>query len=116
MLKRNFVALGEAGAAKKTIIWGTMLSVGLCFILSVIGRSVASVPHLIIPLLYSNAASVIARLYQLSKEAIIESEQYSFRSNLHVMLLCIVSMVATYGALFLVTALLIVTGIVHYAK
>jgi hypothetical protein len=112
MLKRNFVALGETVAAKKTIIWGIVLSVGPVGALYVIQKSLPQNATSAMPLVISFISQSIARHRQLTKDAIRNADRYSFRSNFHVVLVGIISLVVSLSAMFLIAFLLVIVGII----
>src|ERR1700722_7811224 len=113
MLERNFVVLGESATAKKTIIWGGILTVGILAAAYIVSTSFPnSSPTPALPIIYALFAKMIAKQYQLSKEAIATSDRYSFRSNLHVVGLSVALLAATFVALFVLGLLLVATGII----
>jgi hypothetical protein len=80
-LWKNFRALGNERAATHTLIGGAVFIVA---VLAVVPFLPDKFPNSPIPIAYTVAAIVIARQYQLTKQAIRESEQYQFRSNWNV--------------------------------
>jgi hypothetical protein len=80
-LWKNFIALGERHAATQTLIWGALFNVAVLAVIPVLPDKF---PNTAIPIAYTVAAYLMARRYQLTKQAIRESEQYRYRSNWNV--------------------------------
>ncbi len=77
-LRSNFQRLGNASAAKQTLIWGTLFNLAVIVMLPFLPERF---PKFIFPLAYSWAARAIADSRQLNNEAIAASDRYRFRSN-----------------------------------
>ena len=81
VLKKNYDALGNRRDSKRTLIGG---SVFVLLILGVLPFLPDKFPNLLIPIAYSVAAMHIAEKYQMSKQAILASQQYGLQSNWNV--------------------------------
>ena len=105
-LRRNFQSLGKSAEARQTLIWGGALFVGLWatwpFVREWIPRSLVAAFATGVAL----AARQIAKRWQLTKEAIQQSDQYSLQSNWRVFFLSISFLIAT-----VILAVLYVIGV-----
>jgi hypothetical protein len=81
VLWRNFRSLGNFPSETQSLIWGALFILALLGILPFLPEKF---PNLVIPITYTIAARQMAETYQLSKQAIRESEQYRFHSNWNV--------------------------------
>jgi len=81
VLKKNFDVLGGGSNSKKTIIWGAIFIVVLLLMLPFLPEGT---PNVALPVAYAFAARSIAEKYQMSKKAILDSQQFSFQSNWNV--------------------------------
>jgi hypothetical protein len=77
-LKTNFDTLGKTALSKKTLQIGVMLTFALILALPFIPDSV---PNNIIPIMYLIPVIMIVKNYQLTKEQILNSDEYAFQSN-----------------------------------
>jgi hypothetical protein len=77
VLKKNFDALGNKAAAKRTVVFGVLFIVLLFALLPFLPEKF---PNVVLPLAYSLTARTIAERYQMSKQAIRDSEQFGLRS------------------------------------
>lgn len=77
-LKTNFDTLGKATLSKKTLQIGVMLTFVLILAMPFIPDSV---PNNIIPIMYLIPVIMIVKNHQLTKEQILNSDEYSFQSN-----------------------------------
>jgi hypothetical protein len=77
VLKKNFDALGNKSVARRTVVFGVLFIVLLFALLPFLP---AKFPNVVLPLAYSLTARTIAERYQMSKQAIRDSEQFGFRS------------------------------------
>jgi hypothetical protein len=77
-LKGNFDTLGKDALSKKTILIGTLISIVLLSLMPFIPEST---PNSLIPLLYLIPAIIVVKKFQLSKQEIFESPEFSFQSN-----------------------------------
>jgi hypothetical protein len=103
-LYRNFEALGKKSEARTTLILGAVLIVALWVILPILPQKMSGVPFTVA---YIVTARQVAEKYQLTKQAIVSSTQYTFRSNWGVFgmgLLCllgsVVLIIGPYMVLF----------------
>jgi hypothetical protein len=100
-LRRNFLALGNDAAARRTLVLGAALVVALVIVLPLLPDRFPSSP---LTILYVIVARVVAEKHQLTKAAIAASPEYAFRSNWNVVsmgLLCLAgSVIAIGGAVF----------------
>jgi tetrahydromethanopterin S-methyltransferase subunit F len=103
VLWKNFSALDKPSAATQTLIWGLVFSVVLLVVLPYLPDKF---PNTAIPIGYTAGAISVAKSYQMSKEAIRESEQYTFQSNWNVFGISIGFMVT-----FLVVAVVWILGL-----
>jgi hypothetical protein len=105
-LHRNFVALGNQPAAKKCLMYGALLIVVLLIALPLLP---ANFPNAPLNIVYILAGRSIAQKYQLTKQAIAESTEYTFKSNWNVFgmgLLCFLgSVIVVIGPLLGLEAL-----------
>lgn len=105
-LRANFLALGNAQAARKTTIIGVLLLLGITVLAQALPQKMPSTP---ISIAYIIVARVIAEKFQKRKQEIADSPQYGFHSNWRVLLLgllCLpVSAFALVGLPFLAFAL-----------
>jgi hypothetical protein len=103
-LRRNFQALGNPDAARRTLWWGIVFNIAVTAAMPFLPDRF---PNYVLPLAYSWAAHGIAASKQLSKETIASSPEFSFQSNWRVVGLAIVFLVATVAmwlALFFLLA------------
>lgn len=77
-LKSNFDTLGQSELSKKTLLIGCIITILLIGILPFVPENT---PNSLIPILYLIPVVMIVKRYQLSKEAILESTEYSFQSS-----------------------------------
>jgi len=77
-LKTNFDTLGKATLSKKTLQIGVMLTFVLILAMPFIPDSV---PNNIIPIMYLIPVIMTVKNHQLTKEQILNSDEYSFQSN-----------------------------------
>jgi hypothetical protein len=82
VLKKNFDALGNRASSKKTIIFGSIFNILLFLLLPFLPKNF---PHMVLPIICSVVAMQIAEKHQMSKKAILDSEQYGFQSNWNVL-------------------------------
>lgn len=82
LLYKNFAALGNKSAAKRTVIWGIAFNALLLVSIPFLPKNF---PNEIIPIAYTCAAEQIARHRQMTKRAILDSSQYEFQSNWRVL-------------------------------
>ena len=90
MLWKNFQALENRSGATQTIIWGAIFLVAVLVTLPYLPDKF---PNYAIPAAYSGAAFAIAKQYQMSKQAILDSQQYTFQSNWNVFGIAVAFMV-----------------------
>jgi hypothetical protein len=104
VLKKNFDALGSKAGSQKTIIWGAIF-IALYFLAGTLvllfTTSSTGPSNYLLPIAYSFAARQIAEKYQMSKQAILDSQQYEFRSNWNVFGISVGFSLAFLGILFL---------------
>ena len=94
VLKKNFDVLGNKADSKKTIIWGSIFNILLFLSLPFLSKN--HFPHIILPIIYSVVATQIAEKYQMSKQSILDSQQYGFQSNWNVFGMSIGFLIATF--------------------
>lgn len=102
-LRANYLSLGRYAHAQKMTIVGLLIS---ALIIALIPFLPEKFPNVVLPVLYSVAATQLARLTQLCKEDIEYSECYSFASNwvlFGIATLCLV--------MFLVIAIAVMFGL-----
>jgi hypothetical protein len=108
-LKVNFDARGESTFSKRVTFFGSLFTIMLIVAIPVIS------PHLsssIIPLLYLFPVMFVVHKYQLSKQEISDSKEFSFHSNWRVCGLSILWMLAYLILAVLVKQALISVGII----
>lgn len=96
-LRRNFQALGNPDAARRTLWWGIVFNIAVAAVIPFLPDRF---PNYVLPLAYSWAAYGIAASKQLSKETIASSPEFSFESNWRVVGIAIVFLVATVALWF----------------
>jgi len=105
-LRENFLILGNKAAARNCLILGALLILALIIVLP---RLPAKFPTTPISILYIVVARSIAEKFQITKQAIVESTQYTFKSNWNVFgmgLLCFLgSVIAVIGPILALYAL-----------
>jgi 4-amino-4-deoxy-L-arabinose transferase-like glycosyltransferase len=74
----NFRTLGNRTGTAQTLIWGAAFIVAVLAILPFLPEKF---PNYVLPAVYMVAARQIADKYQLSKDAIAKSNQFTFVSN-----------------------------------
>ena len=82
VLKKNFDALGNEKESKKVFIWGVVFNVLLFAVLPFLPEHF---PNYAIPIGYTVGAQMAAEKFQMSKKAILDSDQYGFQSNWNVL-------------------------------
>jgi hypothetical protein len=82
VLKKNFDAFGDRAHSKQTLLWGALFIVLLLVVLPILPDKF---PNMVIPIAYTVTARELAKKYQMTKQAISESEQFGFRSNWNVL-------------------------------
>ena len=110
VLWSNFRALGKDVAARQTLIGGALFTLALLLIMPFLPDRF---PNLAIPIAYTLAAGLSAQKYQLSKSAILESEQYAFQSNWNVFGVSIAMMIAFLIVIFLWVYALASYGVIN---
>jgi hypothetical protein len=88
-LYRNFEALGKKSEARTALILGAVLIVALWVILPFLPQKMSGIPFTVA---YMVTARQVVEKYQLTKQAIASSAQYTFKSNWNVFgmgLLCL---------------------------
>jgi hypothetical protein len=80
-LYRNFQTLEKPSAARNCLIIGVAVIVALAIILPLLPAKFPGTP---LTIAYVVIARSIAEKYQMSKQAIIDTEQYTFKSNWNV--------------------------------
>lgn len=88
VIRQNFLALGKADRARKTLSWGLLLSVLLVLLLPFIPEKF---PNIALSVVYLVTTNQVVRNYQLTKNQIVESGRYSFRSNWVVLLVIVLA-------------------------
>ncbi|CAG20377.1 hypothetical protein [Photobacterium profundum] len=97
-LHSNFSILRNDELKKKTLVYGAAFLIVLIIALPFLPEEVPSTPFTV---LYIVIARLIADKYQMTKSAIVESNEFEFHSNWRVFLL---------GLLCLVGSMLIIAG------
>jgi len=97
-LHSNFSTLGNDRLKKNTIIYGSLFLFVLIIALPFLPDEIPSTPFTI---LYIITARLIAEKYQMTKSAIIDSDNFEFQSNWRVLL---------FGLLCLIGSVLIIVG------
>lgn len=105
-LKANFAALGNTQMEKNTLVGGVLLILGLLVAIALLPDKFPATPFTIA---YILTARYVAEKYQMTKQAIIDSEDHDFHSNWRVLglsLLCLLgSVVVLLGPLMLLAML-----------
>ncbi|MCB2052014.1 MAG: hypothetical protein KDE63_11370 [Novosphingobium sp.] len=93
LLWKNFEALGKESLARRTALWGSVLVLATVAILPALPDKFS--PYLL-PAIFGGLAMVIARQYQMKKEAIRDSNEYRFASFWRVVAVAVLSLAATF--------------------
>lgn len=96
-LKANFAALGNVRLERKTVVLGIVLLVALVAIMPFLPEQL---PGVVFTVLYVFIGRYVAEKYQMRKEAIAESERFTFHSNWRVFgigLLCLLGSLVAIG-------------------
>ena len=99
-LKSNFDALSKPDESKRIVIICILVTIALLAILPFLPKKF---PNMIIPLMYLLPVIWVNKKYQLTKQAIQESEIYNFQSNWKTLWMSILWMF-----LFLIPAFIII--------
>jgi hypothetical protein len=97
VLWNNFIVLGNRSGAMQTLVWGFLFIVALLAILPFLPEKF---PNYAIPVAYTVVARIVAEKFQLSKQAILKSEQYAFQSAWNVAGISIGFLVAFFAVVF----------------
>lgn len=81
VLWKNFRVLGNSSAATQTLVWGGLFIIAIFLVMPFLPERF---PNYALPIAYAALAQFIAQKYQMTKQAIAESEQYEFQSNWNV--------------------------------
>lgn len=90
MMRENFKALDNAEGARKTVLYGGLLTLAIIAILPFLPEKT---PNMLIPLSYTLVARYLVETHQLKKEAIEQSGLYSFQSNWRVAGVSVVALI-----------------------
>jgi hypothetical protein len=105
-LWRNFIALGNEAAARKTLWYGV---IGIVVLLALLFALPAKFPSSPFTIAYILIARGVANKYQLTKDAIAASPNYEFHSNWRVFglgLLCLLgSVIVLIGPVMVLSAM-----------
>jgi hypothetical protein len=110
VLKKNFDAIGNKSGSKKTIIFGLIFNILVFASLPFLPKNF---PQYILPIVYSVVAMQIAEKYQMSKKAILDSQQYGFQSNWRVLGISVAALVVFFVLFALWMFGLDALGIIH---
>ncbi len=77
-VRKNFIVLGHAEGASKTLAYGSIFIVFLLVLLVFIP---GDYPNIVIPIIYCSAGKLLVEKFQLNKAAINESTDFVFESN-----------------------------------
>ena len=102
-LKKNFDALGKINEARSTLLYGTLMTIGMIFVLPFLPEKF---PNMALPVVYTAWANLVVQQYQLKKSDIEASNEYTFGSNWKVLAVSIASL-----ALFFVLAIPVFIGL-----
>ena len=108
VLWKNFRALDNHAAAKKTLIWGAVFLVAILVALPVLPDKF---PNFAIPLAYTIVARQIADKYQMSKRSILDSTSHDFQSNWNVLGVCVGFIVLFFAIAFAWFLILYAAGV-----
>jgi len=97
-LHSNFSTLGNDKLKKNTLIYGSFFLLALLIALPFLPDEIPNTPFTV---LYIVTARLIAEKYQMTKSAIIDSDDFEFHSNWRVLL---------FGLLCLIGSVLVVVG------
>jgi len=102
----NFSTLGNDRFKKNTLIYGGLFLLALIIALPFLPDEISSTPFTV---LYIVTAKLVAEKYQMTKSAIIESDDFEFHSNWRVFLfgiLCLIGSVLIVAGPFLILSIL----------
>lgn len=82
-LWQNFKTLGKSDAAKQAVIWGVIFNLALIPSLQLLP---SGFPEIVLPFIYSLIAMQMASSWQMEKEDVEASVNFSFQSNWRLLL------------------------------
>ncbi len=77
-LKRNFDTLGKEELSKQTLKIGLVVSL---IIIAILPYLPEATPSILIPMLYLFPTIMVVKTFQISKDEIMNAEEYSFQSS-----------------------------------
>jgi hypothetical protein len=107
---QNFRAMGNDISARRTLIWGTVIVIALLLVLPFLPDKF---PNLAIPLANLAIAQAFVQKFQMTKQAILESEQYGFQSNWNVFGVIVAAIVAFLAILVALIFAFIAAGYIE---
>ena len=109
-LKKNYDSLGNDNAAGNILLWGTILTILLAFVVLFLPKGF---PNTAIPIAYAFCTKSIAESTQMKKANIDASELYTAQSGLNVVAVCAIGFLASI-CLFIAVALILHLFMPHY--
>ena len=107
-IKKNFNSLGKPEAEKKTLLYGTALSLALIGLLPFLPEQF---PNMAIPIATVVTTRAIVEKHQFRKQAISDSETLTFQSNWRVLWVALACLLVFFVAIVAVTIVLDSLGI-----
>jgi len=108
VLWKNFKALENPDGQKQILVWGAAF---LALLLIALPFLPIGFPNYVLPIAYAVAARFLAQQYQMSKQAIQQSERYEFQSNWNVVGVSVLFLIAAIVVLLAWVLLLSALGV-----
>lgn len=109
LLKSNFDVLGKPEYSKRTLINGIGASLFL-FVGSLLLPQ--KFPTYVVPVIFSFFASFVARRFQLTREAILESEQFAIESSWKGLKIGLLAMLLSFALFVFITVVFKFLGLI----
>jgi hypothetical protein len=109
VLWKNFQVLENPHGMRQILIWGSIFIIALMLFSPLLPNSWLDY---VIPLAYPLAAWSLAESFQMSKQAIADSQTYEFQSVWNVITVSIVFMAAMFVVAFIWFMVLVAVGVI----
>ena len=109
VLWKNFQVLENPHGMRQILIWGSIFIIALMLFSPLLSNSWLDY---VIPLAYPLAAWSLAESFQMSKQAIADSQAYEFQSVWNVIVVSIVFMAAMFVVAFTWFSVLVAVGVI----
>ncbi len=97
VLWKNFEKMGNRTGMRYTLFFGTIITFAFCLILPFVPNGF---PNYLFPVLYAVAAKFTAAKFQLSKQAILQSDKYEFQTGWNVLAITFAFFAASVALIF----------------